>query len=335
MVIKYKSIKPLIIGLGVAGRRHLEAQLNLGIKTGVYTINPQTAESLRGQNNVIVFDNLEKAIDWSNLVHVCTPDDKHTEFVAAAVKKRKVVLCEKSFTTSLKDALYLQKLAHQYESIVFVGHNYRLTPTFLETRKRILEGELGAIIKIETTYLHDKKNFQKRYLDKDFLYIGGSHAIDLAFWIANDQKIINIKATSKNKLSYQININFFSGIAADIRLDANSSRSISGADLIVHGEKGKLVSHNKKDNILLYEKGSKGSRSFKLSNTKTYTITKEVKIIDDYLLGRRSSYWPIPNIDEAINTIKILDAVKKYIYQNYTGKLELGSKNYSTIEWFK
>ncbi len=69
-----KKIKPLVAGIGVAGRRHLEAQLNLGIKTGIYTTNPQTAKSLRKQNNIIVFDNLENGIDWANLVYICTPD---------------------------------------------------------------------------------------------------------------------------------------------------------------------------------------------------------------------------------------------------------------------
>lgn len=311
MLNKLNVIKPLIIGLGVAGRRHLEAQLSIGIKTGVYTTNPQTAKSLRDKNNVIVFDTLQDGLDWSNLVHICTPDDKHTEFVAAAIKKGRVVLCEKSFTTNLKDALYLQQLAHKFGATVIVGQNYRLTPTFAETRKQILKGLIGNIIKIKTTYYHDRDDFQKRYLEKNFLYSGGSHAIDLAFWIANDQKIISIKATSKNKLSYQMNIKFFSGVSTNITLDASSNRSISGTDLIVYGEKGKLVSHNKKDNLLFYEKGSNNPKTFKLSNTKTYTTAEEVKIIDDYLSGRRNSYWPIPNIDEAINTNKILDRVDR------------------------
>lgn len=310
---KQKNIKPLIIGVGVAGKRHLNAQLKLGIKTGIYTTNPQTYQSLKNQSNVIVFDNLEDGINWSNLVHVCTPDDKHTEFVAWAVKERKTVLCEKSFTTSLKDALYLQKLAHQYNATVIVGQNYRLTPTFAETRKQILDGQLGTIIKIETTYFHDMTDYQQRYSsnkEQDFLYIGGSHAVDLACWISGES-VISVKAISQKKLNYKITLKFFSGLLGYIELDASSSRSLSGTDLIVHGEKGKLVSHNKKDNLLFYEKGSNSPQSFKLPNSKTYTIAEEVKIINDYLLGIRNSYWPIPNVDEAINTIKILDIIEK------------------------
>ncbi|TSC87778.1 MAG: oxidoreductase family protein [Microgenomates group bacterium Gr01-1014_7] len=315
-----KKIRPLVIGIGVAGRRHLEAQLNLGIKTGIYTTNPQTAKSLRAQNNIIVFDNFEDGLDWSNLVHVCTPDDKHTEFVAKALKKRKVVLCEKSFTTNLSDALYLQKLAHQYDVVIIVGQNYRLTPTFAETRKRVLEGQLGTITQIETTYFHDRNDYQRRYSDRNFLYIGGSHALDLACWIAGEQ-VVSIKASSENKLNYQIIVKFSSGLKGDIKLDASSPRSISGTDLIVYGEKGKLVSHNKLDKLLFYKKGAKLPQSILLPNTKTFTIPQEVKIVDDYLLGKVTSHWPLPAVDEAVNLIKVLDAIKKAISSGKSEKV--------------
>lgn len=311
MISKYKTIKPLIIGIGVAGKRHMEAQLKLGLKTGAYTTNPQTAKSLRKQKNVIVFDNLEEGINWSNLVHVCTPDDKHTEFVALALKKRKAVLCEKSFTTNLKDALYLQDLVHQDNATLIVGQNYRLTPTFLETRKRVLDGELGTITHIETTYFHDRSDYQRRrYSDQYFLYIAGSHAVDLACWIV-DKPVLSIQATSPNPLTYKIILKFASGVLGYIQLDASSPRPFNGTDLKVYGEKGRLVSHNKIDKLFYYKKGDKKTQSIPLPNISTFTIPLEVKIVDDYLSGKTSSYWPLPKVDEAVNTIRILDTVQK------------------------
>ncbi len=314
---KYKDLKPLVIGIGVAGRRHLEAQLCLGIETGVYTTNPQTVKSLRVQNNVIIFDNLEEGLNWSNLVHVCTPDDKHTEFVAQALKKGKAVLCEKSFTTNLQDALYLQNLAHKYKSTLIIGQNYRLTPTFEETKQRILKGELGTITRIETTYLHDASDYKKRYSNENFLHIGGSHAVDLAYWIIGNP-IVSVKATSPSLLSYNITITFSSGLTGDIKLDANSPRITSGTDLIVYGEKGKLVSCNKSDKLLFYKNGN--LQSIDLPNSTTFTVSQEIKIIDDYLSGKNNSHYPLPNVDEAIETIKILDATLR---SALSGKREL------------
>lgn len=296
MVNQLKNIKPLVIGVGVAGKRHLEAQLSLGIKTGVYNINPEKTKPLKNNPNIIVFENLEKALDWSNLVHVCTPDDKHTEYVAMAIKKGKAVLCEKAFTTNLEDALYLQKLAHEHDATVIVGQNYRLTPTFAETRKRVLEGKLGTITTIKTTYFHDNSDYKRRYPNVNFLYMGGSHAVDLACWIVGE-KIISTKASIKNDLNYQIDIKFASGLLGIIKLDASSPRSISGTDLIVSGEKGKLASNNKVGEI----------------NNKTLTIPIEIRIVDDYLSGKLTSFSPLPGVDEAVNTIKILDTIARSV----------------------
>lgn len=315
MMKKIKNIRPLIIGIGTAGRRHLEAQLSLGFKTGVYTRSPETARSLRENTNVILFDNLDDAIDWSNLVHVCTPDDKHTEFVAQAVKNGKAVLCEKSFTTRLDDALYLQKLAREYDSLLIIGQNYRLTPSFEEIKKRVSAGELGTIRKIETTYLHDKNQYKKRKplrKNEDFLYIGGSHAVDLACWITED-KAVSVIATldGSDPKTYEIVLKFASGLSAYIKLDAASPRPYNGSDLIVSGTKGRMESNNKIDNLCIYNKELKKIQVLVFPNTKTYTTASEVNIINNYLSGKSDSYSPLPDVDEAVNIIRILDAIEK------------------------
>lgn len=315
-----------MIGTGLAGQRHLEAQVKQGIKTGIYNINSATTKSLRTQSNVIVFKNFQDAINWCNLVHICTPDDMHTEYVAEAIKRGKTVLCEKPLTTNLQDALDLQNLSIKHKSTLIVGQNYRLTPTFMEARKMALEGQIGIITGIETTYLHDMTEYRlnsKARNRQDFLYVGGSHAVDLAYWVANEQ-IMSIQAAVGNKIKseyecqerYHIILKFASGFLGHIKLDASSARSTNGTDLIIEGEKGQLVSHNKLDMLLFYERGNKKPKSIRLPNTKTHTIALEVKIIDDYLSGKTDSYWPLPDVNEAVNTIKILDAIEKTISSN-------------------
>lgn len=323
MANELREIKPLVIGTGLAGSRHLEAQLSLGIKTGVYDINPEKTKPLKKNPNVIVFDNLEEALDWFNLLHVCTPDDKHTQYVALALKLGKAVLCEKPLTTNLKEALYLRDLTHKHNATLIVGQNYRLTPTFMESRKRVSEGKLGTITSIETTYLHDMTEYRlgnKWRKSQDFLFVDGSHAVDLACWIINDQ-VVSIQAASGNKIKkeydsqerYQIILKFRSGILGHIKLDASSARPINGTDLIIDAELGQLISHNKIDKLLVYKKGNKKPKSIHLPNNQTFTTRLEVKIIDDYLLGKCTTHWPLPEVDEAVNTIKILDAIQRSV----------------------
>ncbi len=329
---KYKNIKPLVIGLGLAGNRHLKAQLDLGIKTGVYSINPKTTNPLKKQSNVIVFDNLEDAINWSSLVHVCTPDDKHTKYIALALKKGKAVLCEKPFTTNLQDALDLQELSRKYGSTLIVGQNYRLTPTFAETKKRLLEGDLGTVTAIETTYLHDMTKYRmgtKWRNMQDFLYVGGSHAVDLACWVMNE-KVVSVQANVGNKVRaeydcherYQIILKFESGVLGHIALDASSARFINGSDLIVDGKNGQLAGHIKDNKLMFYRKGDKKPELIKLPNTQTYTTALEVKILDDYLSGNATSYLPLPNVDEAVHVIKVLHAIQKAVSSGRSESVE-------------
>ncbi len=184
-----------------------------------------------------------------------------------------------------------------------------------------MKGELGRLTKLETTYLHDRNDFHKRaYLDENFLFIGGSHAVDLACWTTGEQ-IVSVKAVSKNKLSYQITVRFTSGLLGNIKLDASSPRPVNGTDLIVYGKRGKLISHNKLDKLLFYKKKGKGPQSILLPNTKTFTIPMEVKIIDDYLLGRVTSHWPLPAVGEAVKLIKVLDTIKKAISSDRNEKV--------------
>lgn len=320
---KYKSIRPLIVGLGLAGNRHLGAQLKLGIKTGVYNIRPEKTKTLKDNPNVIVFEDLDKALDWSNLVHVCTPDDKHTEYVAKATQKGRAVFCEKPLTTNLSEALKLQELADKHSSTLIVGQNYRLTPTFLESKKMVMQGSIGTVTGIEVSYLDDMDNYRsgtKWRNMQDFLYVGGSHAVDLACWIINEP-VVSVQAAAGTKIRpeydslerYQIILKFASGILGHISLDSSSAQIVDGSNLVVYGANGQLISHNKKDELLIYKKGDSKPKSLKLPNSTTFTTSEEIKIIDDFLSGENTSHWPLPDIKEALNTIKILTAVEKAV----------------------
>lgn len=267
MVNSYEIIRPLIIGVGSSGKRHLDTQIGQGFETGAIDINPDAVQRLKSNSTVIVFEDLDKAIGWANLVHVCTPDDKHTESVAKALRQRKAVLCEKPFTTKLQDALDLQRLAHEYETHLFIGHNYRLTPSFLETRRIVLEGQLGTITSVGTTYLHDMTEYQKITPwreNQDVLYGAGSHAVDLAMWVINEQ-VTTVQAMTGKKIrpennmpeTYSINLSFMSGALGHVRLDASLARPYHRTDVVVDGSIGQLVSHNKVDRLAFYKRGKK------------------------------------------------------------------------------
>jgi len=100
-------------------------------------------------------------------------------------------------------------------------------------------------------------------------------------------------------------------VLGHISLDASSARLAHGSDLIIDGENGQLANHIKSNKLMFYERGDGKLKFIKLPNTQTRTTALEVKIMNDYLSGKATSYWPLPNVDEAINTIKVLDAIQK------------------------
>lgn len=323
MQTQLETIKPLVIGVGSSGQRHLDAQVGMGFITGAYDINPLVKQRLRDNTQVIVFENLFEAFKWANLVHICTPDDQHTEFAAEALKRRVVVLCEKPFTTKLQDALDLQRLTHELETPLFVGHNYRLTPSFLETRKRVLEGQLGTITYVKTTYLHDMTEYQKNTpwrADQDFLYGAGTHPVDLAMWVINE-RISTVQAITGRKIrpeynmpeSYSINLKFESGTLGYVRLDASLTQPFYGTDVKVDGSEGCLASHNKVNRLRYYRRGNKQPHQQRFENLKTFTIASEVKLIDNYLMGKSPTAWPLPEVDEAVNVMRVLDSINKAV----------------------
>lgn len=321
MANKHIEIKPLVIGLGLAGKRHLKAQLDLGNITGIYSKTPEKLKLFKKNPRVIVFHDIEDAMNWSNLVHVCTPDDMHSKYCALAMKKGKTILCEKPFTTTLKEAKDLQAMSQKHKSTIIVGQNYRLTPTFREIKKLISNKKLGEITSIETTYIHNMTKYRlgsKWRNMQDFLYVGGSHAIDLAYWLMNE-KVVSVQAAVGKKIRseyyseerYEIILHFSSGVLGHVLLNSNAATAVHGSSVFVEGEKGYLSSHLKLNKLTVYKRGDKKPDSILLPNFQTKTIPLEVKIVNDYVSGKTSTYQPLPGIDEAVHVIQVLNAIQK------------------------
>ena len=60
MTNKYKNIKPLVIGVGLAGKRHLNTQINLGIKTGVYKNSPEAIKNMENNDDIKINNQTHK-----------------------------------------------------------------------------------------------------------------------------------------------------------------------------------------------------------------------------------------------------------------------------------
>lgn len=325
------QIKALVVGVGLQGERYAKAQLlEKNSATVLFDIDQtktkETALKIEAQHST----SLEKSLDWANLVYICTPDHLHTDTAVLAIQKGKTVLCEKPLTTNLDDALLLQQLGEKYKTKLLVGNLLRLAPNFADIRHRVISEEIGPLISIRSTYLHDMSPYMKPgnwRLNQNFLYGAGTHPIDLACWIANEP-VVEVQASTGIKDlenytqpdDYQIILKFQSGFLGHIWLNAAVQLPIHKTDIEVFGKKGTIISDNRSGTVKTFHQGE--SDFLAKTFPQEMTIPKAVKIMNALVENKNNSHFPLPDINEALSLMKVLDAVEKSIKSKATVEIK-------------
>lgn len=93
--------------------------------------------------------------DGVEAVAIVTPNHLHAAVAEAFLKAGIHVICDKPLTTTLKDALRLERLARQSGLIFAVTHNYTGYPMVRHARAMVAAGELGEIRVVQVEYAQD------------------------------------------------------------------------------------------------------------------------------------------------------------------------------------
>lgn len=138
------------------------------------------------------------------VVHVCTPNHSHSEFVEMALAAGKHVICEKPLAMTVDDAARLTDMARLRQVVAAVPFAYSYEPMVVEARERTLRGQLGHVHLIHGSYLQDWLLFPsdgnwrvdpgQGGASRAFADIG-SHWCHLAEWITG-QRIAELVATT-------------------------------------------------------------------------------------------------------------------------------------------
>ncbi len=148
--MRLKKIKIGLVGCGSWGQNLARNCHNLGILYSVTDINEKNAlnfskkfgcKSINLQN---VF--MDKNIDG---IIISTPGFSHYEIALKAIKEKKHVFIEKPMTLSLKDSIFLEKLANKNGVQIMVGHLIRYHPAFIKLLEIINSGIIGKIKHIQ------------------------------------------------------------------------------------------------------------------------------------------------------------------------------------------
>lgn len=123
---------------------------------------------------------------------IATPDNWHFDFTKAALESGRHVFVEKPFTTNVKEADILLRLAHQKNCKIQIAFNHRWLSAYNTAHKTISSGEIGVPIggyaRKNDTIIVSTKNIRWAG-ETTCAWLLSSHDIDLVRWFLGSEPL--------------------------------------------------------------------------------------------------------------------------------------------------
>jgi predicted dehydrogenase len=192
-------------GCGFIGKVHVYGYLNLplfysppALETKLVGVCTSQGETARIAKEQIGFEFattdyrelLER--DDIHIVHCCTPNHLHRDFLIDAIRAGKHIYCEKPIALNSQEAKQILSVAKEegYSGKFQMTHQYRYLPATLRAKQLMDEGFLGDLFGFRAVYLHsgyvDPNRCISWRLDADRGGSGalgdlGTHVLDLMY----------------------------------------------------------------------------------------------------------------------------------------------------------
>jgi predicted dehydrogenase len=160
MTAPISSLRAGVIGTGFIGPVHIEALRRIGVQVTAIC-GSEKARAVAEQWMIPhVFTDYDFAAMFAlpevDVVHITSPNRRHFEQAAAALRAGKHVVCEKPLAMNVRETETLIRLAGEHAGQVFaVNYNVRFYPAVLQLRADVAAGRLGQIIHVNGSYFQD------------------------------------------------------------------------------------------------------------------------------------------------------------------------------------
>jgi predicted dehydrogenase len=203
-----KALKVGVVGLGWAGRTHLESYLEL---ENVHVVavadldgerRTQAAKSYAIPNTYADYEELVGRDDL-DIVSVATPNFLHAPVSIAALNGGKHVLCEKPLARSSIEARSMVEAASRAGRVLKVAFNHRARPDVELLKRQIDMGNLGQIYHAKAYWLRRSgiPGLGSWFTNKDMAGGGplidlGVHVLDMALYLMGEPEAVTVSAAT-------------------------------------------------------------------------------------------------------------------------------------------
>jgi predicted dehydrogenase len=226
-----------VIGLGIMGEQYVRIYHShpLATVTAICNRTRTRLDEVGSKYGIEArYTDFSEMLSVAALDAVCvaTPDFAHFKLVKAALEANKHVLCEKPFTTELREAdelLDLSKTRPQQK--LQVAFNHRWLASYHHGFASINRGEIGRPLvgyarKNDTIYVPTEMiNWASKTTPIQFL---GSHDIDLMRWFMGSEPV-EVHAYGTKEVLSQRGIDTYDVVQAQIKFASGSYATIESA----------------------------------------------------------------------------------------------------------
>ncbi|CDQ18869.1 Predicted dehydrogenase [Halobacillus karajensis] len=205
-------LKMGIIGVGgIAQGRHIPSFLDMKSKveiTAVHDVNQERAEETAKTYDIsLVCNDYKEMFPHVDAVTICTPNKFHAEISIAALEAGVHVLCEKPMAITAAECEAMLEAAEKNDRLLSIAYHYRYTPEAQLAKKAILNNDIGEPLVTRVQAMRRRKVPGWGVFTNKDLQGGGSlidfgcHLLDLALWLLDDPKPVEVIGRTYDRLS--------------------------------------------------------------------------------------------------------------------------------------
>lgn len=149
------QLRIVLVGCGQIADAHLQeiAKVDCARVVAVCDIHRDLADQAAARFGVpAAYDNLEQMLDVErpDVAHITTPAHTHAPLAMQVVERGCHAYVEKPFALDAAEADGILCVADEHSRKVCLGHDQLFDPVWIEARRRIAAGEIGAVRHVES-----------------------------------------------------------------------------------------------------------------------------------------------------------------------------------------